>query len=147
MELTTSPIFSIMVTTVAMLALLGNWLLWRQLVSLQRNFGQDSARLFKEMHANIQTNLGMGRKLRSFEQRIISLASEPTAPVKKSAPPMLEPAPQLIPAEADNMPANNSYSNASLLFKQGCSIDEVARRCGLARAEAELMALVHQKAS
>ena len=73
-------------------------------------------------------SVGMGQRLLAMEKRLQSEAQKPRI--------------------ADDTPDDEfqAYTQAAQLFKMGLGSEEVARRCGLSRAEASLMEMM-QKAS
>ena len=73
-------------------------------------------------------SVGMGQRLLAMEKRLQSEAQKPRI--------------------ADDTPDDEfqPYTQAAQLFKMGLGSEEVARRCGLSRAEASLMEMM-QKAS
>lgn len=86
-------------------------------------------RLSKELAASSSGTLGMGQRLLAMEKRL-----------------------QAAPAPAKKIDYYNDedfqpYSQAAQLFKMGLDSEEVARRCGLSRAEASLIQVMQMNAS
>ena len=165
----------------ATLALIGNVVLWRQLVLMERELEKNASSIEKEGQITYLSHMSTDKKLQMFEQRLRALTDDPmlvaqkaheSAPVTASMPkvtatkvatviddeltydPSLiqpvtpQPATPQQATTAEPATAADSASsmvNASNLFDQGVQTEEVARRCGLTRAEAELMALVQDK--
>ena len=209
MDISTLSIYLVAVAFVATLALIGNVVLWRQLVLMERELEKNASSIEKEGQITYLSHMSTDKKLQMFEQRLRALTDDPMLVAQKAGQPSpvstavpaasvtkvatviddaldLEPfipqpatpqsaapqpaapqpaAPQQTVTEAvaaqSNAPevahepsspartsaaeAASSIANASNLFEQGIQSDEVARRCGLTRAEAELMALVQNK--
>lgn len=78
--------------------------------------------------------VGMGQRLVAMEKRLREQESKPVATA--AAP---TPVPDYSGDEDFQV-----YSEAVRLFRSGASSEEVARRCGLSRAEASLMEVMHQ---
>lgn len=79
------------------------------------------ARLERELASVNSAAIGMGQRLIALEKRLAK--AEPGA----GAFPM------------DNSGADFPYSQANHLLEQGLDVEEVARRCGLSRAEVSLL--------
>ncbi|BFM06758.1 DUF2802 domain-containing protein [Halioxenophilus aromaticivorans] len=172
MDISTLSIYLVVIAVVAALALIGNVVLWRQFVLLEQELEKNASSIEKEGQITYLSHMSTDKKLQMFEQRLRALAEDPmleaqkapaAAPVSLTVPPApVQPEVQTEHIESDevqavealladavsaartNEPAS-SLSNASSLFEQGVDSEEVARRCGLTRAEAELMALVQNK--
>ncbi len=103
------------------------------LKSLLRTHGQDSQmeklyqRLARELSVSSSGTVGMGQRLLSIEKR---LQTSPQTPQKID-----------YYKDDDFQP----YSQAAQLFKLGLDSEEVARRCGLSRAEASLIQMMQVK--
>ena len=96
------------------------------------------------------------RRLDGLEQRIAEIASSASQPpAPSSATFHLAPAPQAAAAAAAAAPAmdqadtlrSEMLSLMRQLVEQGLSVRDVAARCGLSEAEAELMLSLHEGAS
>jgi hypothetical protein len=85
-------------------------------------------KLMREVAASNSGSVGMGQRLLAMEKRLQS-------DVKK---------PEKIDYYNDD--EFQPYSQAAQMFKMGMDCDEVARRCGLSRAEASLLEMM-QKSS
>ncbi len=83
----------------------------------------------REVAASSSGSVGMGQRLLAMEKR---LQANATKPAEKS--------------DYYNDDEFQSYSQAAQMFKMGMDCDEVARRCGLSRAEASLLEMM-QKSS
>ena len=104
------------------------------LVSLRRVRLQASAteklmqKLMREVAASSSGSVGMGQRLLAMEKRLQS-ESKKTEKIDYYNDDEFQP-----------------YSQASQMFKMGMDCEEVARRCGLSRAEASLLEMM-QKSS
>lgn len=116
-----------------------NWLLWGVVVSLVLSVlalgvalsalraSRDRVEQVRASHRRLENELavansaaiGMGNRLIAMEKRVAQ-GGGPSASVHESA---------------QNLP----YTEANQLFRMGVDVDEVARRCGLSRAEASLL--------
>ncbi|WP_317931719.1 DUF2802 domain-containing protein [Halioxenophilus sp. WMMB6] len=138
MALESISLETLIIVLAAVTLLVGNVTLWRRFSSLQKRFDEQDARHRKELQMLSQSQVGMGRKLVDFELKV-GKQPEPTEVAKPVA------AKPQTPAITGSDDAG-SYNNAVNLFSQGFTPDEVARRCGLSKAEANLMALVNKEA-
>jgi hypothetical protein len=86
-------------------------------------------KLMREIAASSSGSVGMGQRLLAMEKRLQSNATKP---------------PEKIDYYNDD--EFQPYSQAAQMFKMGMDCDEVARRCGLSRAEASLLEMM-QKSS
>ena len=86
-------------------------------------------KLMREVAASSSGSVGMGQRLLAMEKRLQATAN------KK---------PEKIDYYNDD--EFQPYSQAAQMFKMGMDCDEVARRCGLSRAEASLLEMM-QKSS
>lgn len=83
-------------------------------------------RLTREVAASSSGSVGMGQRLMAMEKR-------------------LQEAPQQAPTQDYYQDDEfQSYSQAAQLFKMGLDVEEVARRCGLSRAEASLLEVMQK---
>lgn len=104
------------------------------LVSLRRVHLQASAteklmqKLMREVAASSSGSVGMGQRLLAMEKRLQS-ESKKTEKIDYYNDDEFQP-----------------YSQAAQMFKMGMDCEEVARRCGLSRAEASLLEMM-QKSS
>ncbi len=81
-------------------------------------------KLARELAVSTSGSVGMGQRLVALEKRLQSAAQTP----------------QKIDYYNDE--DFQPYSQAAQLFKMGLDADEVARRCGLSRAEASLIEMM-----
>mgnify|MGYP002712154450 CR=1 FL=1 len=86
-------------------------------------------KLMREVAASSNGAVGMGQRLLAMEKRLQASA---------------EKQPEKIDYYNDD--EFQPYSQAAQMFKMGIDCDEVARRCGLSRAEASLLEMM-QKSS
>jgi hypothetical protein len=82
----------------------------------------------REVAASSSGSVGMGQRLLAMEKRLQSEAKKPEK------------------IDYYNDDEFQPYSQAAQMFKMGMDCDEVARRCGLSRAEASLLEMM-QKSS
>lgn len=85
-------------------------------------------KLMREVAASSSGSVGMGQRLLAMEKRLHSEAKKPEK------------------IDYYNDDEFQPYSQAAQMFKMGMDCDEVARRCGLSRAEASLLEMM-QKSS
>ncbi len=80
------------------------------------------------------SSAGMGKKLLSLERELCSQQTDSSAPVASARN-----------ERAGDLPESqgSDLQDAAALFSAGLSAEEVARRCGISRAEASLMKLMH----
>ena len=86
-------------------------------------------KLMREVAASSSGSVGMGQRLLAMEKRLQASAAKPAEKI-----------------DYYNDDEFQSYSQAAQMFKMGMDCDEVARRCGLSRAEASLLEMM-QKSS
>jgi hypothetical protein len=86
-------------------------------------------KLMREVAASSSGSIGMGQRLLAMEKRLQTNVSKQ---------------PEKIDYYNDD--EFQPYSQAAQMFKMGMDCDEVARRCGLSRAEASLLEMM-QKSS
>ena len=86
-------------------------------------------KLMREVAASSSGSVGMGQRLLAMEKRLQANAAKQ---------------PEKIDYYNDD--EFQPYSQAAQMFKMGMDCDEVARRCGLSRAEASLLEMM-QKSS
>jgi Flp pilus assembly protein TadB len=86
-------------------------------------------KLMREVAASSSGSVGMGQRLLAMEKRLQAKATKQ---------------PEKIDYYNDD--EFQPYSQAAQMFKMGMDCDEVARRCGLSRAEASLLEMM-QKSS
>ena len=86
-------------------------------------------KLMREVAASSSGSVGMGQRLLAMEKRLQASAAKSAEKI-----------------DYYNDDEFQSYSQAAQMFKMGMDCDEVARRCGLSRAEASLLEMM-QKSS
>jgi uncharacterized protein DUF2802 len=105
----------------------------------QRHQAMLTRKLYDRLEHDLQlTNsgsIGMGKRLVAMEKALQKSAKQ-EAVVPKAEP-------QSQPSYS--APVDASYNDAARLLDAGVDTDEVARRCGLSRAEASLMQLMHKQ--
>src|SRR5690606_14077576 len=103
-------------------------------ISLRRVRQQNSEteklihKLMRDIAASSNGSVGMGQRLLAMEKRLQSDTKKPEK------------------IDYYNDDEFQPYSQAAQMFKMGMDCDEVARRCGLSRAEASLLEMM-QKSS
>lgn len=85
-------------------------------------------KLMRDIAASSSGSVGMGQRLLAMEKRLQADAKKPEK------------------IDYYNDDEFQPYSQAAQMFKMGMDCDEVARRCGLSRAEASLLEMM-QKSS
>jgi hypothetical protein len=85
-------------------------------------------KLMRDVAASSSGSVGMGQRLLAMEKRLQADAKKPEK------------------IDYYNDDEFQPYSQAAQMFKMGMDCDEVARRCGLSRAEASLLEMM-QKSS
>ena len=86
-------------------------------------------KLMREVAASSSGSVGMGQRLLAMEKRLQTSATKQSEKIDYYSDDEFQP-----------------YSQAAQMFKMGMDCDEVARRCGLSRAEASLLEMM-QKSS
>lgn len=86
-------------------------------------------RLAREVAASSSGSVGMGQRLLAMEKRLQAAADKKTEKLDYYKDEEFQP-----------------YSQAAQMFRMGMDAEEVARRCGLSRAEASLLEVM-QKSS
>jgi uncharacterized protein YoxC len=86
-------------------------------------------KLMREVAASSSGSVGMGQRLLAMEKRLQADATKQSEKIDYYNDDEFQP-----------------YSQAAQMFKMGMDCDEVARRCGLSRAEASLLEMM-QKSS
>lgn len=87
-------------------------------------------RLSHDMQVANSGSMGMGKRLLSLERSLLDTTRKQELMETKAE--------QATVTELDDVP----YAQASLLLNAGLDAEDVAKRCGLSRAEASLMALM-----
>jgi Protein of unknown function (DUF2802) len=105
----------------------------------QRHQAMLTRKLYERLEHDLQlTNsgsIGMGKRLVAMEKALQKNVKQET----------LEPKAKPQPQPSYSAPVDVSYNDAARLLDAGVDADEVARRCGLSRAEASLMQLMHKQ--
>jgi len=98
----------------------------------QAQFDQMAERLSHEIALSTTGTVNIGQRLIAVEKRLLA-----------------DSIPTLVPQQIDSANADDfqPYSQAAQLFTLGVDCDEVARRCGLSRAEASLIQAMQLNAS
>lgn len=84
-------------------------------------------RLTREVAASSSGSVGMGQRLLAMEKRLQSADDKKAEKI-----------------DYYNDDEFQSYSQAAQMFKMGMDAEEVARRCGLSRAEASLLEMMQK---
>lgn len=122
MVLSASAVISLIALVIAVLSL--------KLVRRQADANEKLIqKLMREVAASSSGSVGMGQRLLAMEKRLQANATKQ---------------PEKIDYYNDD--EFQPYSQAAQMFKMGMDCDEVARRCGLSRAEASLLEMM-QKSS
>jgi Protein of unknown function (DUF2802) len=107
----------------------------------QRHQAMLTRKLYERLEHDLQlTNsgsIGMGKRLVAMEKALQKSAKQEAS----------EPKAKSEPQPSYSAPVDVSYNDAARLLDAGVDADEVARRCGLSRAEASLMQLMHKQTS
>ena len=82
--------------------------------------------LRNEIQVMTNSSIGMGRRLIEVEQKL-NLTADKQMELENRDPGML------------------AYNQAAKLMEMGADVDDLVKNCGIARPEAELMALLHQE--
>lgn len=83
-------------------------------------------KLMREVAASSSGSIGMGQRLLAMEKRLQENVKQPDK------------------IDYYNDDEFQPYSQAAQMFKMGMDCDEVARRCGLSRAEASLLEMMQK---
>ena len=126
MTLTTTEWGLVICLGVGLLALLLALLSLRQVHRQAAATEKMLQKLTRELAASSSGSVGMGQRLIAMEKRLQEAPQKPTT--------------QDYYQDDDFQ----SYSQAAQLFKMGLDVDEVARRCGLSRAEASLLEVMQK---
>ena len=104
------------------------WLvrLQRRLADQQRNYEALLNVLRNEIRLTNSGAMGMGRRLKQVEQRL-NITAEKQLELENRDPGAL------------------AYNQAAKLMEMGADVDDLVGSCGIARPEAELMALLHRE--
>ncbi|WP_421866673.1 DUF2802 domain-containing protein [Motiliproteus sp.] len=104
------------------------WLLrlQRRLRDQQRNYEALLNVLRNEIRLTNSGAMGMGRRLKQVEQRL-NITAEKQLELENRDPGAL------------------AYNQAAKLMEMGADVDDLVGSCGIARPEAELMALLHRE--
>ncbi len=114
------------VAVLSLVALLGWLFAWynrAQLAKLQQRLEQLEQQLQSELNTINSGVIGIGQRVISAEKRINQLSSRDQQP-----------------ADEESLP----YSQAASMLERGADVDQLAERCGLTEAEAQLIAMMKQ---
>lgn len=104
-----------------------------------------TARLYKQLEHNLKllssSTIGMGKKIVAIENG--SAASEPQSKPQNEVEKAYVKTPY---SKVQPTAQDNNMSDAIMLLLAGLEPEEVARRCGISRAEASLLKLMHTRA-
>ena len=95
-------------------------------------------RLEHDLKLTNSGSIGMGKRLVAMEKNLQDVRIAPVQAQAGSAP---------APVAGKHSLVDAQYTDAARLFGAGVSVDEVARRCGLSRAEASLIQLMQAQVS
>ena len=164
---------TILLGAIAAVALTASCVLWLKVKRLNQLLAQEIKNSHKELQLLTQTNIGLGRKFLEIEKQVKQLSlsqllsgleseSDQNGDCASEGNRLSNGRDSNVQIDCSGSSAqthssktqNNSeegnhgtYNNAVNLFKQGMSAEEVAARCGLSKAEANLMALVNRELS
>ena len=100
----------------------------------QAQFDKMAERLSHEIALSTTGIVNIGQRLITVEKRLLADSIPPIPPQKMDDP-------------ASESEDSQAYSQAAQLFRLGVDCEEVARRCGLSRAEASLIQAMQLKTS
>lgn len=120
--LVASLVISVLALAIALIAL-------KQMGRQARETERIIQRLTREVAASSSGSVGMGQRLLAMEKRLQATADKKAEKI-----------------DYYNDDEFQAYSQAAQMFKMGMDAEEVARRCGLSRAEASLLEMM-QKSS
>lgn len=115
-------VISVLALAIALIAL-------KQMGRQARETERIIQRLTREVAASSSGSVGMGQRLLAMEKRLQATADKKAEKI-----------------DYYNDDEFQAYSQAAQMFKMGMDAEEVARRCGLSRAEASLLEMM-QKSS
>lgn len=124
---------------VGLLALLLAVSALKQLRQQKRDSDKLVQRLIREVTASSNGTLGMGQRLMAMEKRLQQASIDSSSAQPTAAHSFVKAAPSYEEDEDFK-----SYAEAAQLFRLGVGVDEVARRCGLSRAEASLLEVMQK---
>lgn len=105
-----------------------------------RNQASLTSKLYQQLEKNLKlvssSTIGMGKKIVAVEKELS--AKEAELLVVKEQPSSR--------VNTQSAPVDNDMNDAIMLLNAGVEPQEVARRCGISRAEASLMKLMHAQA-
>ncbi len=114
--------------------------LWLQLKSQARRVNRLEYLFNKELTVMAQSQAAMGKRIIDVENTKAEVSSKPS----QSEPPVVEDQSESEFNFREKL-HSGSYNSALNLLKKGMPSDDVAKRCGLSKAEASLMQLVNNK--
>lgn len=113
----------------------------------QRQQAELTRKLYERLDHDLQlTNsgsIGMGKRLVAMEKVLHQHAKQKAESSEVPQPQVQSAAPSM--SSVVQSPVHSAYNDAARLFDSGVQSEEVARRCGLSRAEASLMQLMHKQ--
>ena len=104
---------------------------WSLLRKQAATYEQSQQRLEREFKVLESSALGMGKRLLMLERHLSTAPAAVSAPQGQSAAPVIR---------------EGHLQDAISLLNAGLSAEEVARRCGISKAEASLIKLMHSQA-
>lgn len=114
--------------------------LWLQLKSQTRRVNRLEHLFNKELTIMTQSQAAMGKRIIDVENMKAEVSSKPS----QSESSVIEDQSESEFNFQEKL-HSGSYNSALNLLKKGMSSDDVAKRCGLSKAEASLMQLVNNK--
>ncbi len=114
------------VAVIAVSALLLALFIWRRLRTSEQKYYALVNVIRNEIKVMNSGSIGVGRRLRQVESRLNITAEKQQ--------------------ELENRdPGTLAYNQAARLMEMGADVDDLVSSCGIARPEAELMALLHRE--
>lgn len=111
-------------------------------------------RLSRELQLANDGSIGMGRRLMAMERKLLTLeqhqaaaavSNDATGTAETQNQPQGAELPKTSPVSAGEEDEFEAYSEAAEMLSTGVSAEDVARQCGLSRAEASLIELMHRQ--
>lgn len=115
-----------------------------------RKQSRQMRQLYQRLNHNLELansgSIGMGQRLLAMEKKLKQAVKKGASPTPAAA---AQPAPAFTSKPAsthtDNDAVFEPYNHAASMLNAGIDAEEVAKRCGLSRAEASLMQLMRQQ--